>query len=99
MPIVTPAAVEAIIQQFENTADPFTVFDVQQALGKARRDLDQPSEAENFGAWSEILAFSLTDKTSFAGPSPWGTFFCPMGSMENKEGKTQYFPDITAATA
>src|SRR5438270_83604 len=97
MPVVIPAAVETLIQQFESTTDPFTVLDVQQALGKARRDLGQPSQEEDFGAWSEILAFSLADGTSYTGPSPWGTFFCPMGSMEDKEGKTRYFPDISGA--
>jgi len=97
MPVIIPAKIEAVIQRFDETTVPFTVLEVQQALGMARRDLGQPSEVEDFGAWSEILAYALTDGTSYAGPSPWGTFFCPMGSTEDKEGKTHFFPDISAA--
>jgi hypothetical protein len=96
--LAIPAPIEAVVQKFEQATAPFTVMDVQQALSQARRSLDKLSEAENCGAWSEILAFSLTEGRDYAGPSPWGTFFCPLGSVE-RDGNTIYFPDIDDADA
>lgn len=36
-----------------------TEFDVQQALNSARASLVDSTEGKNFGAWDEVLAFSL----------------------------------------
>ena len=57
--LVIPPAMEEVIQSFEQAKTPFTVHDVHQALAKARQELQNPTEAENFGAWTEILAFAL----------------------------------------
>lgn len=92
--LVLPAAIEAVIQSFVHSNVSFTVLDVQQALGKARGSLENPTEAESFGAWVEVLAFAFLDGRSYMGPSPWGTFFCPMGATTDKEGNTVYLPDI-----
>src|SRR5690242_7884795 len=98
MPELTvPAAIEAVIKKFDQAAEPFTVFDVQQAL--ERTSVQNLSEGEKLGAWSEVLAFSLTEGRDYAGPSPWGTYFCPVASGTNKEGKIVYFPDISQADA
>jgi lysyl-tRNA synthetase class 1 len=97
--IVVPSAIETVIHDYDHSELSFTALDVQQALGKARRSLQNPSEAENLGAWVEILAFSLTDGRDYAGASPWGTFFCPMGSGTDKDGQSRYFPDIAGADA
>lgn len=66
-------------------------------LGKARGSLQTPSDGDNFGAWAEVLAFSLAGSSAQA--SPWGTFFGPMGSATDKDGNTVYFPDIADADA
>lgn len=92
--LVVPVAVEAVIQSFEHSNVPFTVLDVQQALGKARVSLENPGEAESFGAWAEVLAFSFVDGRSYFGPSPWGTFFCPMATTTDEDGNTVYRPNI-----
>jgi hypothetical protein len=93
--LLVPPVIEAIIQQFDQAKAPFTEFDVQRALGNARRSLHNPTEAENFGAWAEVLAFALASGRLSA--SPWGTYFGPMGSGTDKDGKTTYFPDIAGA--
>ena len=95
--LVIPAAVEAVIQEFEHAASPFTESDVYTALTKARASLQNPSDEDSFAAWAEVLAFALqaerTDK------SPWRTFFGPMGSVTREDGKKLYLPDIGAADA
>jgi hypothetical protein len=95
--LLVPAALELVIQDFDSAKRPFTELDVQQALGKARGSLQTPSDGENFGAWAEVLAFSLAGSSAQA--SPWGTFFVPMGSGTDKDGNTVYFPDIADADA
>ncbi len=94
--LVIPPVVEAVIRGFEQAGEPFSVHTVQQALSKARQGLEGASEAENFAAWSEVLAFTLVGNRTAA--SPWGSFFAPLGSGTDKDGNTVYFPDIADAT-
>ena len=95
--LVVPSYIEVVIQEFDRAKVPFTELDVQQALGKARGTIQKPTEDENFAAWSEVLAFSLANE--WLNGSPWGTYFCPMGSGTDKDGNTTYFPDIAGADA
>lgn len=90
-----PAAIEAVIHGFDVRDVPFTEHHVQQALSEARTSLEAPSDGESYGAWSEVFAFSLLETR----PNwrPWGTYFGPIGSGTNSEGKTIYFPDISGA--
>jgi Domain of unknown function (DUF4209) len=93
--LVIPAAIETVIQRFENATSPFTELDVWTALGEARRSLQSPSEEESFAAWAEVLGFALqADRT---GKSPWRTFFGPTGSSTREDGKPIYYPDIVDA--
>src|SRR6266851_3164994 len=95
--LVIPAAIETVIQRFENATSPFTELDVSTALGEARRSLQSPSEEESFAAWAEVLGFALqADRT---GKSPWRTFFGPTGSSTREDGKPIYYPDIADADA
>jgi hypothetical protein len=94
-----PPAIDAVIQRFDRAAEPFTVSDVQQALTTERAALGKLSDAAHLGAWSERLAFSLIDGRTYAGPSPWGTHFCPLATMMNEAGETLYSPDISGADA
>src|SRR5712692_3701494 len=95
--LVIPAAIETVIQRFENATSPFTELDVSTALGEARRSLQSPSEEESFAAWAEVLGFALqADRT---GKSPWRTFFGPTGSLTREDGKPIYYPDIADADA
>ena len=95
--LVIPPATEEVIQSFEQAKTPFTVHDVHRALAKARQELQNPAEAENFGAWTENLAFALVGSRTDA--SPWGTFFAPLASGTDKDGKPSYSPDIAEANA
>ena len=58
----------------------------------ARGALVDPSDAENLGAWSEVLAFALATGRH---ENPWNSYFGPMGSGAHAEGNKHYFPDIT----
>ncbi len=95
--LVIPPETEEVIQSFEQAKTPLTVRDVHQALAKARQGLQNPTEAEKFGAWTEILAFVLVGSRTDA--SPWGTFFAPLASGTDKDGKAVYWPDIADANA
>jgi len=90
--LIVPPEIEQIIHQFELSKVPFTESDIQQEVGKARGSLNEPSEAENLGAWAEALAFGLIGRR--VGRTPWNTFFAPMGSGTTKDGTVVYFPDI-----
>ena len=92
-----PPAIEEVIQSFDQMDAPFTVRDVHQALAKARRELQKPTEAENFGVWAEILAFVLVGNRTDA--SPWRTYFSPLASGTDEDGKPFYSPDIADANA
>jgi hypothetical protein len=95
--LTIPPVIETVIQEFECTVSPFTELDVQQALSVARGNAENLTDAQKFGAWSEVLAFTLIGNRTNA--SPWGTFFAPMtlGTMEN--GDPVYSPDIADADA
>ena len=90
--LTVPAPLEEVVQCFDGREDPFTEYDVGSELKAARGKLTDPSEAENLGAWAEVLAFALSAEPG--SDTPWGTRFGPMGSGVNGEGRTVYFPDI-----
>lgn len=90
-----PTAIDRLIHEFDSKESSFNELDVQQALNVARASLVDPTEGENFGAWAEVLAFSLV--ANRAGEGPWGTYFVPMGSGTDSNGKALYFPDIADA--
>jgi len=93
--LIVPSIVEAVIQNFEGADKPFTEFDVQSKLGTARASLENPSDTESLGAWAEVLAFALVGTRQHQ--SPWGTFYGPVGTGEDGDGKTVYYPDIAQA--
>ena len=94
--LLIPPSIEEVIQSFDQTDAPFTVRDVNQALSKARPELQKPTKAEDFGAWAEILAFALVGNKTDA--SPWDTYFSPLFSGTDKDGKPLYSPDIADAS-
>ena len=95
--LAIPPTIEDVIQSFEQADEPFDVHDVHQALAKARQELQNPTEAENLGAWAENLAFALVGSRTVA--SPWETFFAPMASGTYEDGTSFYTPDIADANA
>ncbi|RZM91463.1 hypothetical protein CWO91_41110, partial [Bradyrhizobium genosp. SA-3] len=48
--------------------------------------------AEAVGAWAEVLAFALS---TGGHENPWNSYFGPMGSGTDRDGKTFYSPDIS----
>ena len=57
--LIVPPTIEAVIRKFEQQKEPFAELTVQQELGKARGELQNPTDEENLGAWAEVLAFGL----------------------------------------
>ena len=90
--LIVPSSVEEIVQRFDASKEPFTEMQVQGEIGKARNSLKEPSPEEKLGAWAEALAFGLS--TRHGGDNPWNTYFMPLGTAVDKEGRTHYFPDI-----
>jgi hypothetical protein len=90
--LTVPASLEEIVQHYDAKEEPFTDFDIGGALKSARNALIDPPKAENLGAWAEALAFALA--TGHHHENPWNSYFGPMGSSTDGEGKTVYFPDI-----
>lgn len=87
-----PPTIEDVIQRFDAMETPFTEHDVSRDLNAVRNSLQEPTEAENLGAWSETLAFALA-----RGPNhenPWNTYFGPNSSGITQDGQTIYSPDI-----
>ncbi len=87
-----PPSINEVIDRFDAMGAPFTEFDVSRELNTARQLLENPTEAENAGAWAETLAFALA-----RGPhheNPWNSYFGPMGAGKSDDGKITYFPDI-----
>lgn len=97
MDLIVPAPIEAVIAKFDQATEPFNEHDVKQALLSAREALGKLEEAENLGAWAEVLAFALTEHRH--GPSPWKTHFGPFGSFTQENGERQYSPDIAGTDA
>jgi lysyl-tRNA synthetase class 1 len=95
--LVIPPAIDAVIEEFDQRTTPFNGMDVSQALKQAREKIETPSDDENYGAWSEILAFTLVGNRT--GASPWGTYFSSLASGQDKDGKPVYWPDIADADA
>lgn len=87
---VIPPAIEKVIQDFDRAGEPFTALDVSQALGPARRELQDPPKEHDYGAWTEILAFALVPERD--GSSPWRTYFAPIASGADKDGNPFYSP-------
>lgn len=89
--LIVPDAMDAVICGYAAEGSTIEIHDVSAALQRVAPDAKSLSEPERVGAFAEILAFGLTPSH---GPSPWGTYFGPMGSGETEDGRTVYFPDI-----
>jgi hypothetical protein len=89
--LIVPASLEQIVQRYDAKEEPFNEFTIGGELETARGALVDPPQPENVGAWAEVLAFALaTDQHE----DPWNSYFGPMGSRTDAEGKKHYFPDI-----
>jgi lysyl-tRNA synthetase class 1 len=89
--LIVPASLEEIVERYDAKDEPFNEFTIGGELKTARGALVDPSDAENLGAWSEVLAFALaTDQHE----NPWNSYFGPMASGTDAEGNKHYFPDI-----
>lgn len=93
LPILVPDYIAAVLDGFDKRNDAFTEMDVGSALRVVRKQSDQIPEAENAGAWAEVLAFSLMP--SFSGEkNPWGTYFGPSMWGEDERGNRTYSPSL-----
>ncbi len=87
--MLVPEAIEAIIADFDRKIEPISTHDVQSALSSARTKLAEKTATR--GGWADLVAFTL--QTMQSDHQPWRTYFGPMGSSQDKEGKVYYFPD------
>lgn len=92
VPLSVPAVLEEIVQRYDAKEEPFDEFAISGELNAARKALINPSEAESPGAWAEVLAFALSADQH---ENPWNSYFGPMGSGTDGDGKKFYFPDIS----
>lgn len=95
--LVVPSTIETIIAEFDNAGAPLDEHQVKQAVAAARQALVNPGEAENLGAWAEVLAFALVGTRHHS--SPWNTYFGPIGSGMKENGEPFYSPDIAGSDA
>jgi lysyl-tRNA synthetase class 1 len=93
--LTVPPAIEAVIQHFDALDKSFTEFDVSRDLNVARAALNEPTDADNAGAWAEVLAFALSQGPDHV--NPWNTYFGPMASQTYEDGRVLYSPDILGA--
>jgi hypothetical protein len=94
---VIPPTIEAVIANFDQGDGPIDELQVKAALAAARQELVNPSDAENLGAWAEVLAFALVETRQHS--SPWNTYFGPIGSGTKENGEPFYSPDIAGTDA
>jgi lysyl-tRNA synthetase class 1 len=92
-----PPSIEEVIAKVDQSSEPIEELTVKAALATARQGLTDPGEAENLGAWAELLAFALV--ASRHHPSPWNTHFGPIGSGTKGNGEPFYSPDIAGTDA
>lgn len=90
--LTVPAPLDEIVQHFDTREEPFNEFTIGGEHKAARSALIEPSDAENLGAWAEVLAFALA---SGQHENPWNCYFGPMGSGVTADGTRVYFPDIS----
>ena len=90
--LIVPPSIEAVIQHFERADRPFDEGEVKSRLIEARQALVEPSSAEHLGAWAELLAFALEPDAGRS--SPWNTYFGPVSSGTDRDGRTVFAPDI-----
>lgn len=89
--LVVPAAITAALESFDHRAGPCTEHEISSAIQAVRAPSGQVTEAENSGAWAELLAFSLTGG---ARENPWNTYFGPHSTQEDAAGKRYYTPNL-----
>ncbi len=95
--LMVPTGIQDVIADFDKRTGVYTCADVSGALGAARTTLKSVCEAEDKGAWAEVLAFNLAGFEH--GEKPWGTHYGPMGSGTRADGEIVYFPDLREADA
>jgi hypothetical protein len=89
--LVVPAAIAATLEAFDGRAGHCAEHEISSAIQAVRAPSGQVTEAENSGAWAELLAFSLTGG---ARENPWNTHFGPHSTQEDAAGKRHYTPDL-----
>ena len=95
--VVVPSSIETIIRRIEEFLTPLDELTLSEELNKVRLALKPSNKAEAVGAWAETLAFALSTRNPAT--NPWRTYFGPMGTSVDKEGKIHYFPDINGTPA
>ncbi|MGO7873697.1 DUF4209 domain-containing protein [Rhizobium leguminosarum] len=89
-----PETIEAVIAEFDGRQEPLDAHSIQSALSRARTALvDKPAISD---AWADLVAFAVQAEQEDR--PPWNTYFGPMGSGTDPDGKVVYFPDFRQLT-
>ena len=70
--LAVPAAIEALIREFDQTGIAVDERAIGRSLGEAFESPVQPTDAVGLGVWAELFAFSVEGNDQ---PSPWKTYF------------------------
>lgn len=90
--LIVPEPMVATLRSFDSNRTGIDIHEVGQVLNAAITDPASLTDPERRGAFAVTLPFGL--RPTRAATSPWRTYFGPMGSGEDKDGNTVYFPDI-----
>lgn len=92
-----PAPIEEVVTRYEQSGAPCEELEISGAFAAARKTLVNPPEADNLGAWAEVIAFNFIPNNHERERSPWGTYFGPLSSGTRTDGSAFYSPDIRSA--
>lgn len=90
-----PPEILARLEELDKTTSSFTELDVSGVIQEAKKDLEGFDSLHTGAMWAEIIAFNLI---AASGKSPWETHFGPIGTLEDREGKIHYSPNIADAS-
>ena len=96
MDMTLPAAVKAVLDEYDASDRGFHEHDLAQAIGKAAGPAEGRSEIERHGVWAEISAFNFMPSSGPDG-SVWESYFAPLMTATRQDGTEIRNPDIAQA--
>jgi lysyl-tRNA synthetase class 1 len=89
--ITVPDYIRKVLSDIDQARAPIDEAKVSSAIKAVRNKSTDIPDAENTGAWAELLAFSLVGPST---DNPWDTYFGPNGWMDDGKGGRNYIPSL-----